>query len=159
MGRTGNGLVSPLATMTGRIHKFTSHVQSFTVHKDAIITALFLLSWFIFWLWISWCIDIYSCTKYYCSVTDSPKGAGGESSSLDEDSSDALSPDQLTNHDSPLSAVPQLSPADVLTQNGDISPTQVPLQNVNQTKREWLGLEIIQTIQKVIINMITPLTK
>ncbi|XP_042253360.1 myocardin related transcription factor Ab isoform X1 [Thunnus maccoyii] len=58
------------------------------------------------------------------SPLDSPKGAGGESSSLDEDSSDALSPDQLTNHDSPLSAVPQLSPTDGLTQNGDISPTQ-----------------------------------
>ncbi|KAM9715691.1 myocardin related transcription factor Ab isoform 3-T3 [Menidia menidia] len=58
------------------------------------------------------------------SLLDSPKGGGGESSSLDEDSSDALSPDQLTNHDSPLSAVTQLSPSDVLTQNGDISPTQ-----------------------------------
>ncbi|XP_026206468.1 myocardin-related transcription factor A-like isoform X1 [Anabas testudineus] len=58
------------------------------------------------------------------SLLDSPKGAGGESSSLDEDSSDALSPDQLTSHDSPLSAVPQLSPSDVLTHNGDISPTQ-----------------------------------
>ncbi|XP_040922454.1 myocardin related transcription factor Ab isoform X2 [Toxotes jaculatrix] len=60
------------------------------------------------------------------SLLDSPKGAGGESSSLDEDSSDALSPDQLTNHDSPLSAVPQLSPSDALTQNGDVSPTQPP---------------------------------
>ncbi|XP_062269797.1 myocardin related transcription factor Ab isoform X2 [Platichthys flesus] len=58
------------------------------------------------------------------SLLDSPKGAGGESSSLDEDSSDALSPDQLTNHDSPLSAIPQLSPPDAPTQNGDISPTQ-----------------------------------
>ncbi|XP_047233958.1 myocardin related transcription factor Ab isoform X3 [Girardinichthys multiradiatus] len=58
------------------------------------------------------------------SVLDSPKGAGGESSSLDEDSSDALSPDQLTNHDSPLSAVTQLSPSNVVSQNGDISPTQ-----------------------------------
>ncbi|KAM9837598.1 myocardin related transcription factor Ab isoform 2-T2 [Aulostomus maculatus] len=58
------------------------------------------------------------------SPLDSPKGAGGESSSLDEDSSDALSPDQLTSHDSPLSAVPQLSPSNVLTQNGDMSPTQ-----------------------------------
>lgn len=68
--------------------------------------------------------------KICCLVIDSPKGAGGESSSLDEDSSDALSPDQLTNHDSPLSAVPQLSPPDVLTQNGDTSPPQVPLQDV-----------------------------
>ncbi|XP_027885152.1 myocardin related transcription factor Ab isoform X4 [Xiphophorus couchianus] len=58
------------------------------------------------------------------SLLDSPKGAGGESSSLDEDSSDALSPDQLANHDSPLSAVTQLSPSHVLAQNGDMSPTQ-----------------------------------
>ncbi|XP_017289132.1 myocardin related transcription factor Ab isoform X3 [Kryptolebias marmoratus] len=58
------------------------------------------------------------------SLLDSPKGAGGESSSLDEDSSDALSPDQLTNQDSPLSAATQLSPSDRLAQNGDISPTQ-----------------------------------
>ncbi|KAM9426180.1 myocardin related transcription factor Ab isoform 2-T2 [Pholidichthys leucotaenia] len=58
------------------------------------------------------------------SLLDSPKGAGGESSSLDEDSSDALSPDQLANHDSPQSAIHQLSPSDVLSQNGDISPTQ-----------------------------------
>lgn len=63
-----------------------------------------------------------------CTVTDSPKGNGGESSSLDEDSSDALSPDQLTNQDSPLSAVPQVSPSDVLTQNVDLSPTQVLLR-------------------------------
>lgn len=72
--------------------------------------------------------------KYLSSFTDSPKGAGGESSSLDEDSSDALSPDQLTNHDSPLSAVPQLSPSDALTQNGDMSPPQVPSQDVTQIK-------------------------
>ncbi|XP_078793682.1 myocardin related transcription factor Ab isoform X6 [Oryzias latipes] len=58
------------------------------------------------------------------SLLDSPKGAGGESSSLDEDSSDALSPDQLTNHDSPLSAVTQLSPSDVLTQSRDAPPSQ-----------------------------------
>ncbi|XP_054454476.1 myocardin related transcription factor Ab isoform X2 [Anoplopoma fimbria] len=64
------------------------------------------------------------CTVH--SPLDSPKG---ESSSLDEDSSDALSPDQLTNHDSPLSAVPQLSPSDVLTQNGDMSPTQFITQS------------------------------
>ncbi|KAI3365526.1 hypothetical protein L3Q82_010609, partial [Scortum barcoo] len=63
------------------------------------------------------------------SPLDSPKGAGGESSSLDEDSSDALSPDQLTNHDSPLSAVPQLSPQDGLSQNGDMSPPQFLTQS------------------------------
>nr|XP_046232426.1 myocardin related transcription factor Ab isoform X2 [Scatophagus argus] len=63
------------------------------------------------------------------SPLDSPKGTGGESSSLDEDSSDALSPDQPTSHDSPLSAVPQLSPSDVLTQNGDMSPSQFLTQS------------------------------
>ncbi|XP_068160828.1 myocardin related transcription factor Ab isoform X3 [Antennarius striatus] len=63
-----------------------------------------------------------SCSVH--SPLDSPKGAGGESSSLDEDSSDALSPDQPTNHDSPMGAVPQLSPSDVLTQNGNMSPPQ-----------------------------------
>uniref|UniRef100_H3D5Y8 Myocardin related transcription factor Ab n=1 Tax=Tetraodon nigroviridis TaxID=99883 RepID=H3D5Y8_TETNG len=66
--------------------------------------------------------------KTFLLVTDSPKGAGGESSSLDEDSSDALSPDQPTNHDSPSSAVPQLSPSDMLSQNGDMSPSQVRKQ-------------------------------
>ncbi|XP_061764981.1 myocardin related transcription factor Ab isoform X2 [Nerophis ophidion] len=64
-----------------------------------------------------------NCTEDH-TPPDSPKGAGGESSSLDEDSSDALSPDQLTNHDSPLITVPQPSPFDVLTQNGDVSPKQ-----------------------------------
>ena len=44
---------------------------------------------------------------------------------MDEDSSDALSPDTLTNHDSPLGSIPQLSPSDMLTQNGDMSPSQV----------------------------------
>ncbi|KAK7918889.1 hypothetical protein WMY93_010173 [Mugilogobius chulae] len=58
------------------------------------------------------------------ALLDSPKGAGGESSSLDEDSSDALSPDQLTNHDSPLSVLPQMSPSEGLSPNGDLSPTQ-----------------------------------
>ncbi|KAI4785290.1 hypothetical protein KUCAC02_037855, partial [Chaenocephalus aceratus] len=55
------------------------------------------------------------------SPLDSPKGEG---SSLDEDSCDALSPDQLANQDSPLSAVPQLSPSDLLSNSGDMSPTQ-----------------------------------
>ncbi|KAM8890345.1 myocardin related transcription factor Ab isoform 2-T2 [Synchiropus picturatus] len=58
------------------------------------------------------------------SPLESPNGAGGESSSLDEDSSDALSPEQLNNHDSPLSAAPQLSPSDALVQNDSPSPTQ-----------------------------------
>ncbi|XP_033990725.1 LOW QUALITY PROTEIN: myocardin-related transcription factor A-like [Trematomus bernacchii] len=60
------------------------------------------------------------------SPLDSPKGEG---SSLDEDSCDALSPDQLTNQDSPLSAVPQLSPSDLLSNSGDISPTQFITQS------------------------------
>ncbi|XP_077358960.1 myocardin related transcription factor Ab isoform X2 [Festucalex cinctus] len=62
------------------------------------------------------------------SPPESPKGAGGESSSLDEDSSDALSPDQLANHDSPLSTAPQPSPSDAVVQNGDMSPTQFVTQ-------------------------------
>lgn len=68
--------------------------------------------------------------KVFLMLTDSPKGAGGESSSLDEDSSDALSPDQPNNHDSPLSAVPQLSPSERLSQNGDMSPPQVKKQKL-----------------------------
>uniref|UniRef100_A0A3B5KNX6 SAP domain-containing protein n=1 Tax=Xiphophorus couchianus TaxID=32473 RepID=A0A3B5KNX6_9TELE len=74
--------------------------------------------------------NILSVKSVSCSVADSPKGAGGESSSLDEDSSDALSPDQLANHDSPLSAVTQLSPSHVLAQNGDMSPTQFGKENL-----------------------------
>ena len=78
-------------------------------------------------------INVSTSPQHYCEPglffpipSDSPKGAGGESS-LDEDSSDALSPDQLTNHDSPLGSIPQLSPSDMLTQNGDMSPSQVSL--------------------------------
>ncbi|XP_077595453.1 myocardin related transcription factor Ab isoform X2 [Stigmatopora nigra] len=63
------------------------------------------------------------------SSPDSPKGAGGECSSLDEDSSgDPLSPDLLTNHDSPLSVAPQPSPSDGLSPNGDVSPIQFVAQ-------------------------------
>ncbi|KAL1264331.1 hypothetical protein QQF64_004686, partial [Cirrhinus molitorella] len=53
--------------------------------------------------------------------TESPKG---ESSSLDEDSSDALSPDPQCSQDSPLGLAPQHSPSDMLKINGDLSPTQ-----------------------------------
>ncbi|KAK6328366.1 hypothetical protein J4Q44_G00003440 [Coregonus suidteri] len=56
------------------------------------------------------------------SLLDSPKAAG--ESSLDEDSSDAFSPDTLANHDSPLGPLSQLSPSDMLTQNRDMSPSQ-----------------------------------
>ncbi|XP_056906462.1 myocardin related transcription factor Ab isoform X2 [Takifugu flavidus] len=73
--------------------------------------------------------NILSVSCSVLSPLDSPKGAGGESSSLDEDSSDALSPDQPNNHDSPLSAVPQLSPSDRLSQNGDMSPPQFITQS------------------------------
>ncbi|RXN04684.1 MKL myocardin 1 isoform X2 [Labeo rohita] len=55
--------------------------------------------------------------------TESPKG---ESSSLDEDSSDALSPDPQCSQDSPLGLAPQHSPSDMLKMNGDLSPTQAP---------------------------------
>ncbi|KAJ8387602.1 hypothetical protein AAFF_G00152980 [Aldrovandia affinis] len=55
--------------------------------------------------------------------TDFPKGAG-ESSSFDEDSSDALSPDQPANHDSPLCHAPLPSPPDMLTRSSNPSPTK-----------------------------------
>ncbi|XP_072524243.1 myocardin related transcription factor Ab isoform X2 [Salminus brasiliensis] len=51
----------------------------------------------------------------------SPKG---ENSSLDEDSSDALSPDQPGSQDSPLGHAPQHSPSDMLNLNQNPSPTQ-----------------------------------
>ncbi|XP_039509186.1 myocardin-related transcription factor B-like [Pimephales promelas] len=53
--------------------------------------------------------------------TESPKG---ESSSLDEDSSDALSPDPQCSQDSPLGLAPQHSPSEMLNMNGDLSPSQ-----------------------------------
>ncbi|CAM4709684.1 unnamed protein product [Leuciscus chuanchicus] len=53
--------------------------------------------------------------------TESPKG---ESSSLDEDSSDALSPDPQCSQDSPLGLAPQHSPSDMLNMNGDLSSSQ-----------------------------------
>ncbi|KAL0983998.1 hypothetical protein UPYG_G00135680 [Umbra pygmaea] len=56
------------------------------------------------------------------TLLDSPKGAG--ESSVDEDSSDALSPDTLANQDSPLGTLSQLSPSDMLSKNGDMSPSQ-----------------------------------
>ena len=59
------------------------------------------------------------------SETDFPKVAG-ESSSFEEDSSDALSPDQLIGQDSPLGAGPLPSPTDTLGGNSNPSPTQVP---------------------------------
>uniref|UniRef100_A0A8C2ALP0 Myocardin related transcription factor Ab n=1 Tax=Cyprinus carpio TaxID=7962 RepID=A0A8C2ALP0_CYPCA len=57
--------------------------------------------------------------------TESPKG---ESSSLDEDSSDALSPDPQCSQDSPLGLAPQHSPSDMMKMNGDLSPTQMLTQ-------------------------------
>ncbi|TSK14691.1 Regulator of G-protein signaling 9 [Bagarius yarrelli] len=53
--------------------------------------------------------------------TGSPKG---ENSSLDEDSSDGLSPEQPGSQDSPLGSVPQHSPSDMLNLNTNPSPTQ-----------------------------------
>ncbi|XP_026861792.2 myocardin related transcription factor Ab isoform X5 [Electrophorus electricus] len=57
--------------------------------------------------------------------TESPKG---ENSSLDEDSSDALSPDQPGSQDSPLSHAPQHSPSNMLNLNRNPSPTQFVTQ-------------------------------
>ncbi|XP_018615322.1 myocardin-related transcription factor A-like isoform X3 [Scleropages formosus] len=65
--------------------------------------------------------------------TDCLKGTG-ESSSLDEDSSDALSPEQSASQDSPLGLMALNSPPDTLAHGGsDPSPTQflcqaLPLQ-------------------------------
>ncbi|XP_051968172.1 myocardin-related transcription factor A-like isoform X2 [Xyrauchen texanus] len=53
--------------------------------------------------------------------TESPKG---ESSSLDEDSSDALSPDPQGSQDSPMGLASQHSPYNMLNMNGDLSPIQ-----------------------------------
>ncbi|XP_070980614.1 myocardin-related transcription factor A-like isoform X5 [Oncorhynchus clarkii lewisi] len=64
------------------------------------------------------------------SLLDSPKGAG--ESSLDEDSSDAFSPDTLANHDSPLGPLSQMSPSDMLTQKKDMSPSQLFSQFLTQ---------------------------
>uniref|UniRef100_A0AAR2IIZ2 SAP domain-containing protein n=1 Tax=Pygocentrus nattereri TaxID=42514 RepID=A0AAR2IIZ2_PYGNA len=55
------------------------------------------------------------------TLIGSPKG---ENSSLDEDSSDALSPDQPGSQDSPLGHAPQHSPSDMLNLNRNPSPTQ-----------------------------------
>ncbi|XP_060795808.1 myocardin related transcription factor Ab isoform X2 [Neoarius graeffei] len=55
------------------------------------------------------------------SLLGSPKG---ENSSLDEDSSDGLSPEQPGSQDSPLGSVPQHSPSDMLNLNRNPSPTQ-----------------------------------
>ncbi|XP_061079796.1 myocardin-related transcription factor A isoform X2 [Conger conger] len=78
-------------------------------------------------------LPVHSSLKQALIETDFPKGAG-ESSSFDEDSSDALSPDQLLGHDSPLGPVPLgpaplgpaplPSPPDTLTCAGNPSPTQ-----------------------------------
>ncbi|XP_062859190.1 myocardin related transcription factor Ab isoform X1 [Trichomycterus rosablanca] len=55
------------------------------------------------------------------TLIGSPKG---EHSSLDEDSSDGLSPDQPGSQDSPLSHAPLHSPSDVHNLNRNPSPTQ-----------------------------------
>lgn len=72
-------------------------------------------------IWLYPCTDL---TYFFLAGTESPKG---ESSSLDEDSSDALSPDPQGSQDSPLSLGPQHSPSDMLNMNGDRSPSQVHL--------------------------------
>ncbi|XP_035253967.1 myocardin-related transcription factor A isoform X3 [Anguilla anguilla] len=68
-------------------------------------------------------LPVHSSLKQALIETDFPKVAG-ESSSFDEDSSDALSPDQLAGHDSPLGPAPLPSPPDMLTCSSNPSPTQ-----------------------------------
>ncbi|XP_035260406.1 myocardin related transcription factor Ab isoform X1 [Anguilla anguilla] len=60
----------------------------------------------------------------HCSLKHSIAEGAGESSSLDEDSSDALSPDQPANHCSPLGHASLPSPPDVLAHSSNPSPTQ-----------------------------------
>ncbi|KPP79428.1 MKL/myocardin-like protein 1-like, partial [Scleropages formosus] len=68
-------------------------------------------------------LPIHSSLKQ--ALLELPKGTG-ENSSFDEDSSDALSPDQPTNQDSPLGSAPVPSPPDTLGKSSDPSPTQAP---------------------------------
>ncbi|XP_067089106.1 myocardin-related transcription factor A isoform X2 [Osmerus mordax] len=68
-------------------------------------------------------LPVHSSLKQAIIETDFPKVAG-ESSSFEEDSSDALSPDQLIGQDSPLGAGPLPSPTDTLGGNSNPSPTQ-----------------------------------
>ncbi len=81
-----------------------------------------------FHFWVNYPLYMCPCTDqtihFLCvfSGTESPKG---ESSSLDEDSSDALSPDPQCSQDSPVGLAPQHSPSDMMKLNGDLSPTQV----------------------------------
>lgn len=67
-------------------------------------------------------LQIFYYLLYILIGTGSPKG---ENSSLDEDSSDGLSPEQPGSQDSPLGSVPQHSPSDMLNLNRNPSPTQV----------------------------------
>lgn len=76
-------------------------------------------------------LSIWGCFLIQCShsfstlhwiLSGSPKG---EHSSLDEDSSDGLSPDQPGSQDSPLGHAPLHSPSDVHSLNRNPSPTPV----------------------------------
>ncbi|KAG9340339.1 hypothetical protein JZ751_021451 [Albula glossodonta] len=68
-------------------------------------------------------LAVHSSLKQVLIETEFPKVAG-ESSSFDEDSSDALSPDQPVSHDSPLGPAPLPSPPDMLNRSSNPSPTQ-----------------------------------
>ncbi|KAG7460087.1 hypothetical protein MATL_G00217380 [Megalops atlanticus] len=68
-------------------------------------------------------LPVHCSLKQALMETDFPKVAG-ESSSFDEDSSDALSPDQPASHDSPLGPAPLPSPPDTLTHSSNPFPTQ-----------------------------------
>ncbi|KAG5853982.1 hypothetical protein ANANG_G00032630 [Anguilla anguilla] len=65
----------------------------------------------------------------HCSLKHSIAEGAGESSSLDEDSSDALSPDQPANHCSPLGHASLPSPPDVLAHSSNPPPTPPPTQS------------------------------
>ncbi|XP_061082937.1 myocardin-related transcription factor A-like isoform X2 [Conger conger] len=71
-----------------------------------------------------------------CRLKHSTAEGAAESSSLDEDSSDALSPDQPTNHSSPLEHASLPSPPDTLTHCSNPSPTQflsqIPLLSLSE---------------------------
>ncbi|KAI1886700.1 hypothetical protein AGOR_G00198490 [Albula goreensis] len=68
-------------------------------------------------------LPVHCSLKHTITEAEFPKMAG-ESSSLDEDSSDALSPDLPANQSSPLGPTSLPSPPDTLAHSSSLSPTQ-----------------------------------
>ncbi|KAG9338854.1 hypothetical protein JZ751_025294, partial [Albula glossodonta] len=68
-------------------------------------------------------LPVHCSLKHTITEAEFPKMAG-ESSSLDEDSSDALSPDLPANQSSPLGPASLPSPPDTLAHSSSLSPTQ-----------------------------------